>query len=185
MGQHDIARRVAKGLAHPLQYDQRRGCGPARRQRQRWDRRHLQDVAEDSDGPEPSGRVSPASRDQPQAVSHELAEARDEAHGGGAGAEQGEVGAKEAPGPFVGEVGEEAEHADEQHEADRRPPRRRTIAWLGMSEFGHRPRTQLGSAPPRQAGQESIDHQGRDEQDESCQSAERTPVFGREALETV
>ena len=44
--QHHDARRIARGLAHPLQHDQKRRYLPIARQRQRRHRQHLDQIAQ-------------------------------------------------------------------------------------------------------------------------------------------
>ena len=117
VGQQDGPRRVSDRLADPLEDQQRRRRRPAPGQRQRGDRGHLDDVAEDGDGPELTGTIRQSTRDHAQAVAGQLAEAADDPDRRTGGAEQGEVRTGDAPRALVGEVGEEAHDADEEHEA--------------------------------------------------------------------
>ncbi len=120
VGEHRVAGRIAGRLSDAFEDDQQRRDLPAAGEREQRHDRHLQDVAADRDRPVPAGPVRAPSREQPQAVPQQLAEAGDHADGQGAGAEQPQVLADDAPRALVGEVGEEAHHADDQHELHRR-----------------------------------------------------------------
>ena len=147
VGQQDGPRRVSDRLADPLEDQQRRRRRPAPGQRQRGDRGHLDDVAEDGDGPELTGTIRQSTRDHAQAVAGQLAEAADDPDRRTGGAEQGEVRTGDAPRALVGEVGEEAHHPDEQDEPQgRRLPRRFGPHRL-TSTAGVRTRVSAGGRP--------------------------------------
>ena len=75
------------------------------------------------DSPATAGAVGAPSREQPQAVAQELACPADHPHGQRARPEKSQVLADDAARSLVGEIGEEAHHADHDHEPQgRRPP---------------------------------------------------------------
>ena len=62
------------------------------------------------------GPVGEVAEDDPQGVADDLSNPRHETDYESAGSEVSQGGAGDAPGPFVAHVGEEAGHADQQHE---------------------------------------------------------------------
>ncbi|HUH71476.1 MAG TPA: hypothetical protein VLZ05_22885 [Mycobacterium sp.] len=88
----------------------------------------MQHVAADGDWPVPACAVGAAPGEHPQPTAEEFSEAGDHCDRQRSGAKQPKVLAGDAARAFVGEIGEEAHHANHQDELQRRRPPRACLA---------------------------------------------------------
>ncbi len=111
-GHHEIGGGIANRLAGTLEDDQR-GCRPPHTgERHRRHRRHLHHVACERERPIGAGTVGEPSRCQPQHIAEQLAGASDDSHRRAAGAEQREIGSRDAAHAFIRRVGKQAHDAE-------------------------------------------------------------------------
>ncbi len=120
IGEHRVARGGPDRFAEPLGYDEHGGEHPVPRQGEERYRQEIDRVAEEGEKPVPFGLVREVSRHDPEGVADELAEPGHEPDQCGARAEHLQVGPDDAPGPFVGHVGEQAHAPEQDHEDDGR-----------------------------------------------------------------
>jgi hypothetical protein len=105
---------------------------------------HLHDVAENRDRPEAPCRVGQTSRNQPQAVAEQFAEAGNHPDHGAARRERSEERPEDAARAFVGEIGEEAEDANQQDEAESSAIAVAFVSAFRLRKRGHDRRAPLG-----------------------------------------
>src|SRR5579883_652312 len=117
--QHDVAWGIARRLAHPFGDEKQRRHRPVSRQGEQWHCCHLDDVAENRDGPVLTGLIAQTSRNETQAIAEQFAKTGDDANCSGAGPQDAQIWSNNAARPFISKVREEAHNADQQHKLER------------------------------------------------------------------
>jgi hypothetical protein len=116
MREHGVTGWGADGLAEAFRNHERRGDFPAPGQRQEGHRQHIDDVADQRERPVASGPVAEVACHQPEHIADQLAEARDKTDDRSTGAQYREVWPGNAPGAFVGHIGEQTYNPQQDHE---------------------------------------------------------------------
>ena len=119
LGEQHVARRPAQALAGALHHHQQRGHLPVAGEGHGRHHHQVQNVPADGYGPVGPRAVYEAAGKEAQAGGDHLAEACDQPHGGGAGAQILQEGADDAVRAFVGHVREQTDHAQADDEAER------------------------------------------------------------------
>src|SRR5439155_22229798 len=104
--QHDIARRVARGLAQPLEDYQDRSQLPRPGDGKQWHGGHLNHIADNRDWPKLAGAIAHATRHETKTITEQLTEPGGDANGKSTRSERRHVRPDDAARAFVREVGE-------------------------------------------------------------------------------
>jgi hypothetical protein len=118
--QHGLHGRLPDPTADALGEHQHGRRRPGSRESQRRHREQVDHVAEERERPVPARAVGDVPRKRPHRISEKLAEARDDARGGGRRAEGGEKRTVQAAAALVRHVREEVDDAEREDERERR-----------------------------------------------------------------
>gem|GEM_PF-6552567 len=117
--QHRVTGRHPYRLSHALGDHQDGREFPTARQREERYREQVDRVSQQGDRPVPARPIADDAGDQAQDVSDQFARTGHKAHHGAAGSQQGQEGPVDASRPLVGHVGQKADDADQDDEAER------------------------------------------------------------------
>ena len=121
-GQQDVARRAADAFPGAFQGHQDRSHPPMSGESQRGDRDQIHAIADDGDGPVGSRPIGQASGKEAQAGGQHFTDSGNEPYLRGAGAEVMQERPDDTAGSFIRYVGEHADDAQANDEADRAIP---------------------------------------------------------------